>query len=121
MFPDTRRGDIWMAEIPINPNRPDARTIRGYRPVLVISRNRINQTGTLVTVLPMTSKLNHADGVTRIPLLPDSHNCLDRASLVLADQITTMDRRALMHWVGIASDEDMARIEAAVKAALALQ
>lgn len=121
MFTDTRRGDVWFAEIPENPRIPYSRVIRGYRPVLVISSNRTNLTGSVVTVIPMTSQIHHADGLLRVPVLPDAHNCLDKPSLVLTDQIMTVDRRALIHWVGCVSDQDMERIEAAVKTALALQ
>lgn len=121
MFTDTRRGDIWMANIPSNPDITDSRTIRGYRPVLVVSRNETNKAGVMVSVIPMTSKLTHANGDTRVPLLPDAFNCLERPSLVLADQITTLDRRALMYWVGVASHEDMTQVEAAMRTALGTQ
>lgn len=118
MFTDTRRGDIWMTEVP--EGQLGSRVIRGYRPALVVGSNRTNQTGVLVTIAPMTSKLQHADGLMRVPLLPDAHNCLDKPSLVLTDQIMTVDRRALVHWVGCASDDDMQRVEAAMRAALNL-
>lgn len=121
MFTDTRRGDIWMTEVPAIPvGFYYGRTIYGYRPVLVLSNNRTNMEGAIVTVAPMTTKLHHADGLTRVPILPDGHNCLDKPSLVLTDQIMTLDRRKLVHWVGCVSDEDMTRIEAAARAALGL-
>lgn len=119
MFTDARRGDIWMASVPMTD--PASKVIRGYRPVLVISSNRTNMAGALVTVAPMTSKVHHADGLMRVPLLPDAHNCLEKPSLVLTDQSMTLDRRALVGWIGCASDEDMTRVETAVRAALALQ
>lgn len=119
MFTDTRRGDIWMAAI--STDDPNNRTIRGYRPVLIISSNRTNMYGAVVTVAPMTSKIYHADGLLRVPILPDGHNCLEKPSLVLTDQIMTLDRRALVHWVGCISDEDMTRVETATRAALGLQ
>lgn len=118
MFMDARCGDIWITEILATD--PDSRVIRGFRPVLVISSNRTNMTGALVTVAPMTSKIHHADGLMRVPLLPDAHNCLDRPSLVLTDQLMTIDRRALTHWAGVISNEDMTRVETAAKAALEL-
>ena len=119
MFTDARRGDIWMASVPMAD--PASNVIRGYRPVLVISSNRTNMAGALVTVAPMTSKIHHADGLLRVHLLPDLRNCLERPSIVLADQIMTLERRALGAWIGRAGDEDMTRVETAVRAALALQ
>lgn len=118
MYTDIRRGDIWMAEVP--ESSPFSRTIHGYRPVFVLSSNTTNVKGWIVTVAPMTSKMHHEDGAFRVPLTPDAHNCLDKPSLVLTDQIMTMDRRQLTHWIGVASNEDMTRVEAAAKAALGL-
>lgn len=118
MLTDVRRGDIWWALV--ETTHPKSKVIRGFRPVLVVSGDQTNEKNVLITIAPMTTKICHADGQLRVPMLPDSHNCLDKPSLVLADQIMTVDRCTLHHWNGVASDEDMTRVETAIRAALGL-
>ena len=64
MFSDKRRGDIWWM---VDTHRKPADTclIRGDRPVIVVSSDSANQTGSTATVVPMTSspaRLARGDG-----------------------------------------------------------
>lgn len=64
MFSDKRRGDIWwMSDTHRKP--ADTCLIRGDRPVIVVSSDSANQTGSTATVVPMTSspaRLARGDG-----------------------------------------------------------
>ena len=120
MFHDVRRGDIWYADNTMVPKDPTSRAIYGNRPVLVLSANRINAREDVVMVAPLTSKLQHSDDCYRVHITPTPDNGLTAESLVLADQITTLDRNALDAWVGILDAQDMTTVEEAARAALKL-
>ena len=99
---DVHRMDIWFVELG---KHPGTSVQEGTRPVLVISGDDLNSHSRVVTVLPMTSKLKKEWMQTHIPL---SEEELEKAedygyfdpSMVLAEQVTTVDKRQFRSYVG---------------------
>lgn len=104
-----RRMDIWYARLPM-----DRRTSiqGGARPVLIISNDICNERSPVVTAIPMTTQIKHIGQPTHVLLtLKDGTQ-----SMVLAEQITTLEKRFLDRKVDQCEDaEVIRRIEAAVR------
>ena len=77
----------------------------GRRPVLVISRERINQLLNVVNVIPLTSVKSPARRVyPNEALLPAGTANLSRDSIALCYQVRTLDKGRLTRRVGEVSD-----------------
>lgn len=83
--------DIWLADIPA----PEGSHIQyGRRPVVIISNNLANAHSPVVTVIPLTSRLNKHQLPTHVYLL-------DRASIALCEQVMALDKTHLLRRMGI--------------------
>jgi mRNA-degrading endonuclease toxin of MazEF toxin-antitoxin module len=113
-----RRGEIYWADLAPRSGSEQ----RGRRPVLILSHDGFNLTPgwRSVVVVPLsTSESQARRGPTAIEIAPGG--ALTRRSVALCHQITTLDRGKLSDYVGTLSPEDLARVEAGVKAALDLR
>jgi mRNA interferase MazF len=73
----------------------------GKRPVLVISRERINQLLPVVNVIPLTSRKSAVRSIyPNEVLLPTSVSGLDADSIALCYQIRTLDKTRLEKELG---------------------
>lgn len=91
----------------------------GRRPVLVVSRERLNQLLPVVNVLPLTSRKSHARTIyPNEVLLPADTTGLALDSIVLCYQIRTLDKRRLEQRLGTVHD---AVTQAAITEALRFQ
>lgn len=118
MFSDKRRGDIWwMSDTHRKP--ADTCLIRGDRPVIVVSSDSANQTGSTATVVPMTSSLA---GLARGDGFCDNVLLLGygEPSMALPRQVHGADRADLQQYLGHLTDADMRRLDAALRSALGL-
>ena len=89
-----RRGDIFWAEL-----EGDAGSSMqaGARPVLVVSNNKANQYSSVITVIPITSKM----GKTKLPTHVLIKECgLSKPSIALAEQITSITKDRLDRKIG---------------------
>lgn len=88
-----KRMDIWYASLPL-----DRRTSvqGGNRPVVIVSNDICNEKSTAVTVLPVTSRLKHPEMPTHVILV----GLMDEPSMVLAEQIMTVDKSCLDRKIG---------------------
>ena len=119
MFSDKRRGDIWWM---VDTHRKPADTclIRGDRPVIVVSSDSANQTGSTATVVPMTSspaRLARGDGFCDNVLLlgyGEPSMALPRQVLLQTEPICSST------CLGHLTDADMRRLDAALRSALGL-
>jgi mRNA interferase MazF len=113
-----RRGELYWAELV--PRSGAEQT--GRRPVLVVSNDGFNLTPTWrsVIVVPIsTSSAQAGRGPTAV-FLARSAGGLQRNSIALCHQITTLDRAKLTRRLGVLSPEELAAVEAGIKAALDL-
>ena len=87
--------DIWLADIPA----PEGSHIQyGRRPVVIISNNLANAHSPVVTVIPLTSRLNKHQLPTHVYLTGQG---LDRASIALCEQVMALDKTHLLRRMGI--------------------
>ena len=88
-----KRMDIWYASLPL-----DRRTSvqGGNRPVVIVSNDICNEKSNTVTVAPITTQLKHLEMPTHVLI----ENLKDETSLVLAEQIMTVDKRFLDRKIG---------------------
>ena len=78
--------EIWLADLP---DLPNSRVIHGYRPVIVVSKEK-PEVSTLVTVVPLTTNLERIDSPTHVLIEGQG---LAQTSVALCDQVLTVDRR----------------------------
>lgn len=119
-YPNARRGDIWfVTDDALGGCNESDRTIRGTRPVLVISSDVHNFTNPCLTVVPISSGPHRLDG-------KDSSNvilhcaCLERLSAAVVGQITTIDRDHLLRFIGVISALDLLNVATAIHCYLEL-
>ena len=89
----------------------------GIRPVLVIQNDVGNRHSPTVIVLAVTGQLNKARLPTHVPISCEGTG-LVRDSVVLAEQIRTLDKRRLRERIGALRPEVMAQVTEAVKISL---
>lgn len=120
--PRPRRGDIWFARLG---NHYDTSVQSGTRPVLIISNDTGNRFSKTYTVLPMTSKMKKPDLPTHVELKTSScaltTDCQLEDSMILSEQIVTIDKSALLEKVAFVIDEKkLTEIERAVRVHLGI-
>ena len=89
----------------------------GIRPVLVIQNDVGNRYSPTVIVLAITGQQNKARLPTHVPIACEGTGLL-KDSVVLAEQIRTLDKRRLRERIGALRPEVMARVGEALKVSL---
>jgi len=90
----------------------------GIRPVLVIQNDVGNRYSPTVIVLAITGQVNKARLPTHVPVAAEGTG-LQKDSVILAEQIRTLDKRRLRERIGSLSPEVMAQVTAALRISLA--
>ena len=88
------------------------------RPVLVISEERVNQSLSILNVLPKTSRKENRFDYPNEVLLKAGTAGLERESIVLCQQIRTLDKKRLIKNLGSISED---AIQSEVLEALSFQ
>ena len=89
----------------------------GVRPVLVIQNDVGNRFSPTVIVLAVTGQLNKAKLPTHVAVSAEG-NGLQKDSVVLAEQIRTLDKRRLKERIGSLTPEQMDKVSEALKISL---
>lgn len=89
----------------------------GIRPVLVIQNDVGNRYSPTVIVLAITGQVNKARLPTHVPVACEGTG-LAKDSVVLAEQIRTLDKRRLRERIGTLRPEVMDRVTEAVRVSL---
>lgn len=91
----------------------------GYRPVVILQNNKGNDHSPTVIVAPITSR---ADVKPKLPThyYMQAENGLEEASIILLEQIRTIDKCRLGEYVGKLNDNHVQGIDKALKISLAL-
>lgn len=89
----------------------------GIRPVLVIQNDVGNRYSPTVIVLAVTGQLNKSRLPTHVPVACEGTG-LQKDSVILAEQIRTLDKRRLRERIGTLRPEVMARVGEALKISL---
>lgn len=111
-----KRGDIYKADL--NPYKGSEQG--GIRPVIVLQNNLGNLFSPTLVVAPLTSKVHGKKKLPTHYLIRDVSN-LDADSLVLLEQIKTIDKQRVIEFIGRVSDEDMYGVDNAIKVSLGLE
>ena len=89
-----KQGEIWYANL--NPVKGSEQS--GYRPVVIISGNLLNQYLPVVICFPLTTKIKNYKG--NLVLHPDETNNLSQASEVLTFHIRSVAKERLQKQIG---------------------
>ncbi len=104
-----KRGEIYMADLsPVIGSEQG-----GVRPVLIIQNNVGNKYSPTVIVTAITSKLGKAKLPTHIELQSEKYN-LPKDSVVLLEQIRTLDKRRLKEKITSLEEGKMKEINRAI-------
>ena len=110
-----RRGDIYYADL-----RPVIGSEQGgIRPVLIIQNDIGNRHSPTVICAAITSKMNKAKLPTHIELHAD-HFDMDKDSVVLLEQLRTIDKKRLKDKICHLDPEALAKVNKALKISLEL-
>ena len=113
-----QRGDIYWADLMPRSGSEQ----RGRRPVVIVSHNGFNQTPgwrSIIVVPISTSAAQARRGPTAV-YLPEGAGGIERASVALCHQVTTLDRAKLTERLGTLSHDLLNQVENGLKAALDL-
>ena len=111
-----RRGDIYYAEL----NPVVGSEQGGTRPVLIISNNIGNRHSPTVIIAAITGRTQTK---AKLPTHTEVKNFegLDRDSIVLLEQIRTVDKKRLKQYMGMMPTEAMARVDKALAISISLR
>ena len=111
-----RRGEIYLVDLGAHFGSEQG----GCRPALVIQNNVGNYYGPTLIVAPITSRYNtKANQPTHFALIGVDN--LTSPSMVLAEQILTIDKSRIIKYLGKVSEEQMQGVDKAVKISLGLE
>ena len=111
-----KRGDIFYADLsPVVGSEQG-----GIRPVLIVQNNVGNKFSPTVIAAAITSQINKARLPTHIELSAQSFG-LTKDSVILLEQIRTIDKRRLKEKMGHLDDESMSEINNAIAVSFGLQ
>ena len=110
-----KRGDIYYADLsPVVGSEQG-----GVRPVLIIQNDVGNKYSPTVIATAITSQINKAKMPTHIELDANEYG-LSKDSVVLAEQIRTIDKRRLKEKIGHLDDELMTWVNEALEISFGL-
>lgn len=114
---DIKRGDILVVNLPKN----DFSVQSGIRPVLVLQNNIGNKYSPTTIVVPLTSQIKKVNQPTHKVILKEDAIGLKVDSMVLCEQIITIDKRKIEEKIGqITNDIIMKSISKACSVSLDL-
>lgn len=105
-----KRAEVWW----VNFDPSIGGEIKKKRPAVIISNDTSNKYLNRVQVVPLTSKTDRLYPSEALVIFKDIE------SKAMADQLTTVSKLRLFSRAGILSEEDMGRIEEAVKIQLGM-
>nr|WP_283244929.1 type II toxin-antitoxin system PemK/MazF family toxin [Gehongia tenuis] len=108
-----RRGDIFYADL--NPTIGSEQS--GVRPVLVVQNDIGNKYSPTVIVAAITSRINKAKLPTHIEVSAKEYG-LTKDSIVLAEQVRTIDKKRLQERIGSLGPETMVKVNEALSISL---
>ncbi|MBQ7358650.1 MAG: type II toxin-antitoxin system PemK/MazF family toxin [Lachnospiraceae bacterium] len=110
-----KRGDVYYADL-----RPVVGSEQGgIRPVLIIQNDIGNKHSPTIIVAAITSKMNKAKLPTHIEL-PCSEYAMDKDSVILLEQLRTIDKKRMKDKVCHLDDKIMEKVNQGLKVSLEL-
>ncbi|MHC1685744.1 MAG: type II toxin-antitoxin system PemK/MazF family toxin [Clostridiaceae bacterium] len=110
-----KRGDIFYADLsPVVGSEQG-----GIRPVIIIQNDIGNKYSPTVIVAAITSQINKAKLPTHVEISSEEYG-LNKDSVVLLEQIRTLDKKRLKEKIGHMSEDDMKKVDEALLISMAL-
>lgn len=110
-----KRGDIFYADLsPVVGSEQG-----GIRPVIIIQNDVGNKYSPTVIVAAITSQINKAKLPTHVEISSEEYG-LNKDSVVLLEQIRTLDKRRLKEKIGHMTDSDMEKVDKALEVSVGL-
>lgn len=110
-----KRGEIYFAQL----NPVIGSEQGGIRPVLVVQNDIGNQYSPTTIILAITSQINKAKLPTHVELKAKTYG-MERDSVILAEQIRTIDKTRLKQRIAILNEETMNKVNQALAISLFL-
>ncbi len=112
---NVKRGDVFYADLsPVVGSEQG-----GVRPVLVIQNDIGNKYSPTIIVAAITSQINKAKLPTHVEISAPEYG-LPKDSVVLLEQVRTIDKKRLKEKIGRFNDEMMAKVDECLKISLGL-
>jgi len=110
-----KRGDIYYANLsPVVGSEQG-----GHRPVLVVQNDVGNKYSPTVIVVAITSQISKAKLPTHVEI-SSKYSSLEKDSVILLEQLRTIDKRRLKEKVTHLNEEVMGMVDEAIKVSLGL-
>lgn len=110
-----RRGEIFYADL----NPVVGSEQGGIRPVLIVQNDVGNKYSPTVIIAAITSQIDKAKLPTHVEL-PSKNYGLEKDSVILLEQLRTIDKRRLKQKITILDQEIMKKVDKALKVSLGL-
>ncbi|MEN6328353.1 MAG: type II toxin-antitoxin system PemK/MazF family toxin [Syntrophomonas sp.] len=110
-----KRGEIYFAQL----NPVIGSEQGGIRPVLVVQNDIGNQYSPTTIILAITSQINKAKLPTHVELKAKTYG-MERDSVILAEQIRTIDKARLKQRIAVLNEETMNKVNQALAVSLTL-
>ncbi len=110
-----KRGEIYFAQL----NPVIGSEQGGIRPVLVVQNDVGNQYSPTTIVLAITSQINKAKLPTHVEIKAEEYS-LERDSVILAEQIRTIDKSRFKQRIAILNEDMMNRVDKALTISIGL-
>lgn len=110
-----KRGEIYFAQL----NPVIGSEQGGIRPVLVVQNDIGNQYSPTTIILAITSQINKAKLPTHIEINSEGYG-LERDSVILSEQIRTIDKTRLKQRISVLDEETMNKVDQALMISLGL-
>ncbi len=111
-----RRGDIFYADL----NPVVGSEQGGIRPVLVVQNDVGNKYSPTIIIAAITSQIDKAKLPTHVEL-PSKDYGLEKDSVILLEQLRTIDKRRLKEKITILDQDIMKKVDEALKVSLGLE
>lgn len=110
-----KRGEIYYADLsPVVGSEQG-----GIRPVIIIQNDVGNKHSPTVIVSAITSQIDKAKLPTHVEISSEEYG-LNKDSVVLLEQIRTLDKRRLKEKIGQMTDKDMIKVDKALRISVGL-
>lgn len=110
-----KRGEIYFAQL----NPVIGSEQGGIRPVLIVQNDIGNQYSPTTIILAITSQINKAKLPTHVELKARDYG-LERDSVILAEQVRTIDKSRLKQRIAVLKQETMQRVDQALAISMGL-
>ena len=108
-----KRGDIYYADLKGSVGSEQG----GVRPVVIVQNDKGNRHSNTVIAAPVSTRLSKPPIPTHV-MIPSAS--LERSSMILLEQLRTLDKQRLGQWVCTLDKKTMEQIDVALKISLGI-